>query len=197
MNKSVLFLMLSYVLGSASAYSGEFQLTEPEIEVQSSSKPGMVELFLDHKEEILGQRDKQTRVRNDLVSLIHGLSEGKDAIREQLFVHSRAHDLFLTAVNADDAYNAYLLMTATKYCLTSLGLGKEGAKNVLLLLAQKQINTELRRLAAGRADRLLASGDYPPLAMYKDNSSYCQYTTPRITEKARTTQAVRSAATAN
>lgn len=197
MKKSVLIMAFSIAFGAAPAYSGEFQLTEPESEVLSSSKTVMQEQFLDHKAEILGQRDKQTQVRNDLVSLIHGLSEGKDDIREQLFVHSRAHDLFLTAVNADDAYNAYLLMTATKYCLTSLGLGKEGAKNVLLLLAQKQINTELRRLAAGRADRLLASGDYPPLAMYTDNSNYCQYTTPRITEKTRTTQAVQSAASAN
>ncbi|AIW22476.1 MULTISPECIES: hypothetical protein [Vibrio] len=197
MKRTVLALVVGVGFGFSTVFAGEFQLIEPKNEDLNSSKPVMEEQFLDHKPAILGQRDKQTQVRNDLVSLIHGLSEGKDEIREQLFVHSRAHDLFLTASNADDAYNAYLLMSATKYCLTSLGLGKEGAKNVLLLLAKKQINTELRRLAAGRADRLLASGDYPPLAMYTDNSNYCQYTTPKITEKSRTTQAVQSAASAD
>lgn len=189
-----MFIVVGIAFCFSSAYAGEFQLIEPKSDDLNSSRPVMEEQFLDHKPAILGQRDKQTQVRSDLVTLIHGLSEGRDDIREQLFVHSRAHDLFLTAANADDTYNAYLLLSATKYCLASLGLGKEGAKNVLLLLAQKQINTELRHLAAGRADRLLASGDYPPLAIYTDNSNYCQYTTPKITEKSRTTQAVKSAA---
>lgn len=179
MDKSVLLLLLGLLLGSVSAFASKYQLTKPVSESQSYSVKVEDIQFLEHREEILGKTDAKTNVRVDLVSLIYQLSEGNDEVRQQLFAHSRAHNLFLVSKDADEAYNSYLYMTAIKYCLDSLGLGKEGAKNVLLILAQKQINTELRNLAAGRADRLLASGEYPPLAIFKDNSRYCHYTKPK------------------
>ena len=163
---------------SVSVFADHFDLSESLKASKEKATFKSSEEFLRHRQEIIGQRSPKTLVRYDLEPVIYTLSEGNEEIRQQLFVHSRAHDLFLTAESSEDAYNAYLLMTAIKYCLASLGLGKEGAKDILLSLAKKQINTEVRRLAAGRADRLLISQDYPPLLLFSDNAEYCKFTTP-------------------
>lgn len=131
---------------------------------------------------ILGLRDPRFGVRADMVAVIEELSAGYNERAEQQYAHSRAHDLFMLAKTGDDAYNGYLFMTAAKNCLASKGVGDIGALNILMRLSEKQINTELRRIAVSKAESLLRKGDYPPLELFDNNADYCVYTSFNIPE---------------
>lgn len=130
----------------------------------------------EEKELILGVRDNDFKVRADLVPVIVDLARNNDDIREQLIVHSRAHDWFMTAETPQQAYDAFLLMKAAQYCMSEMGLGQNGARNMLIKLTHKQINTDYRKTVVGRAEQLFNQKNFPSLEIYDDKSEYCRYT---------------------
>ncbi|MDA0152418.1 hypothetical protein OH460_08895 [Vibrio sp. Makdt] len=116
-------------------------------------------------------------IRKDLEEKVREYSMGyKERIR-QLLVHSRAHDLYMAAESPEEAYNAYLLMTAAQKCFASLnGVGESGASTILFRLAQHQIDTEVRRQAVIRSEYMLKRGDYPALKANMKNAEFCNFT---------------------
>lgn len=125
---------------------------------------------------ILGERNEKLLVREDLVPIINELALNDKDIKEQLIVHSRAHDAFMMAHTPDESYNAYLMMKSAQFCLSEMGLGRYGAQKKLMALADKQLNTEFRITAVGRAESLFVSMDYPMLEVFTDKRDYCQFT---------------------
>lgn len=129
---------------------------------------------------ILGEQGN-LGIRKDLEEKVKEHAMGYKERTRQILVHSRAHDLFMTAETPEQAYNAYLLMTAAQKCLASkAGVGESGASNILFNIAQHQIDTEVRRQAVVRSEYMLKRGDFPSLDINLKNSSFCQYTNQPI-----------------
>lgn len=120
-------------------------------------------------------------IRKDLEEKVKEHAMGYKERTRQILVHMRAHDLFMTAESPEQAYNAYLLMTAAQKCLASKeGVGESGASNILFDIAQHQIDTEVRRQAVVKSEYMLKRGDFPSLNINSENSYFCQYTNQPI-----------------
>ncbi len=129
-----------------------------------------------NKKAILGEQGN-LGVRKDLEDKVREYAAGYRERTQQLLVHARAHDLFMIAETPDEAYNAYLMMTAAQKCLGSkAGVGVRGASNILFNLAQNQIDTEVRRQAVVRSEYMLKRGDFPAMEMEMSDAEFCQFT---------------------
>lgn len=135
------------------------------------------------KAEILGIQGRYG-IRLDLEDVAKNLALGYTERFVQILVHSRAHDLFMTAESGDAAYNAYLLMTAAQRCLSSkVGVGESGASDILMDIATKQIDSEIRRQAVVKSEFMLIKGSYPPLNITQKYEEYCEYTNQPLISK--------------
>lgn len=131
----------------------------------------------DQVKAILGEQNEHG-VRLDLLDPIRDMANFDMSVIDQLHVHAQAHDQFMLAQDADEAYDAYLLMTAVQYCLSSYrGIGRSGANRLVLTLAGRQINSDARRMAVVRSESMMSRGTYPPLNAHPAMKDYCQYTT--------------------
>ncbi|EJO2025833.1 hypothetical protein NRC85_004013 [Vibrio parahaemolyticus] len=133
-----------------------------------------------NKPAILGEQGN-FGIRKSLEDKVKEYSLGYKERTQQILVHTRARDLFMIAETPDEAYNAYLLMTAAQKCLASKeGVGVSGASDILFKIAQYQIDTEVRRQAVIRSEYMLKRGDFPSLDMEMKNQEYCQFTNQPI-----------------
>lgn len=153
-----------------------------ELTIQVNPHSNSDETFIAKKnvEAILGDQGN-FGIRKDLEEKVKEHAMGYKERTRQILVHTRAHDLFMTAESPEQAYNAYLLMTAAQKCLASKeGVGESGASNILFDIAQHQIDTEVRRQAVVRSEYMLKRGDFPSLDIKLENSFFCQYTNQPI-----------------
>lgn len=129
----------------------------------------------DYKNDILGERDQSLGVRVDLIEPIRKISLGDKNLEKVLLAQTRVRDLFLTSSTKDEVYDSYLYIEAGRLCLVGLGYGHSEAVDLIQQVAEKQVNTKTREMAAIRSERTLRSLNRPNLALGKDYAKYCKY----------------------
>ncbi|MUJ20341.1 hypothetical protein [Aliivibrio fischeri] len=82
----------------------------------------------------------------------------------------------MTAETGDQAYNAYLLMTASRNCSVGLGYGEYEINRMLLDITDVQINTNIRKMGNLNGEKLNNSLGLPALDLHEDYIDYCKYT---------------------
>lgn len=128
-----------------------------------------------HKKDILGERTDDG-VRVDVEVIINEIAGTRGVLKQQFIVFSRAMDSFMIAETGDEAYNAYLLMTASRNCSVGLGYGENEINQMLLKITEVQINTNIRKMGNLNAEKLNDSIGLPALDLHEDYLDYCKYT---------------------